>query len=228
MKIINLLLKILVVYIIINVIQSIQLKTKTSTNMKIIGSINPENIDLKDEDDIDLDSFMNDEENDLVQDNSNQNELIETPSTDYTSNENNTNILNFVEKKSQVQEHPKIKSKFINPIKNEITQTHYAYNEHEHEHDHDSNQGKELEKEVRKSHATVVANKLLRRKINTSIGERIEGSFRKYVQRTGDHGDKFTAFLGYLKDASNRANVKRKHLQDILKDGYHASKIDKK
>mmetsp|Transcript_25465 Transcript_25465/g.26538 ORF Transcript_25465/g.26538 Transcript_25465/m.26538 type:complete len:226 (+) Transcript_25465:3-680(+) len=206
---------------------SIQLKTKTKTNTHnkiIFQNNNLENLES-------ADSFLSpdEEENDLVDDNSNKsdnNNISDSSKETEVSNkadaykkENNNNILNFV----QETVNPKIRRKQINLLVKEKSNTDYAYKKQ----DHSEETQNSIHKGQLISHSNQVVNKLVKRNIHTSIPEKIEGSFKRYRRQSDDDGDDFTAFLGYLDYASDKAILKMKLQRKIQEEGHIPQKVGK-
>lgn len=214
----------------------LQTKTHSKTSSKLIVSTKGESDadneskgfsqeDPDNENDVvenqeDVDSFIS-LENDIVNSVSgedNESDLVENNknssiNTDNYNKENNNNVMNFVE-----LDNPKGGSAGKNPLKvPPKTNTNYAYSL-------EAKEKTEIAKARDIAHQNLVASTLLKRKVNTSIAERIEGSFRKYRLKNGGEGDAFTSFLSYLKDASDRATIKMKILKKIHEGGFKAEK----
>lgn len=193
----------------------------------------------------DIDSFMNREDSDLVESSSYNSEnssksneanqlqeqekeskhdqinsstdsdLVDASgndNNDHFAKENNNNMTNFVEL------NPRMKKKGLKGPLPVMNNSNYAYSA-------ESKEKNEIQKAIQTAHSNKIANELLKRKINVSIPERIESSFKRYRAKHGETQDDFTAFLGYLKDASERASIKMSLRKKMLTDGYVADKI---
>lgn len=231
-------------------------KSKTDTQY-IVNKVNDEDnsisehgINEEDKDIIsnneDIDSFMNREESDLIESNSssiddennyqnnqlhqdnhlnNRNEIQSSDDSDLVENshynkndsfskENNNNMTNFVEL------NPRLKKKGAKGPLPIMNNSNYAFTA-------EPTQKNEIQRAIQTAHSNKIANELLKRKINVSIPERIESSFKRFRARHGETQDDFTAFLSYLKDASERASIKMNLRKKMLSDGYVADKIRK-
>jgi hypothetical protein len=146
---------------------------------------------------------------------SNDSDLVESVGhkNDHFAKENNNNMTNFVEL------NPKLKKRGLKglPI---LNNNNYAFTA-------ELKEKNEIQRAIQTAHSNKIANELLKRKINVSIPERIESSFKKYRAKHGNTQDDFTSFLGYLKEASERAVIKYDLRKKMLTTGFIADKIRK-
>lgn len=249
----------------IDFISCLKLKNRSKTDTQYIvnkvndedNSISEHGISEEDKDIVsnneDVDSFMNREDSDLIDSNSNtstddesnsnknnssetnqmqqdnihnisselhssdDSDLVENShfsKNDHFSKENNNNMTNFVEL------NPRLKKKGTKGPLPIMNNSNYAFSA-------EPTQKNEIQKAIQIAHSNKIANELLKRKINVSIPERIETSFKRYRAKHSDTQDDFTAFLSYLKDASERASIKMNLRKKMLSDGFVADKIRK-
>lgn len=211
----------------------------TGNNSGSVSAVEGEENDVI-ENNEDTDSFMNSEDSDVEsnsssnESNNEENQLIEksqenhidnqsTADSDLVDSPNNDNNDNFAKRNNNnmtnfVELNPKLKKKGIKGPLPIMNNQNYAYSA-------DNNQKNEIQKAINIAHTNKLANELLKRKVNVSIPERIESSFKKYRSKHGETQDDFTAFLGYLKDASERANIKMSLRKKSLEVGFIPQKI---
>lgn len=224
MKIIKVIFKIFCILIILTLVITNKLKTQTSTHFivktvpqedttnEILNTFSTNNAaksdvheDLNNED-INLDMFI-DEENDLVSDNNSV-----RMNTELNANNESNNSINFLQIKN-----PKITGKDALILNSEKNDTNYFYSSllpkdiiEKNKHD----------KMVITAHSNKIASDLIGRKINTSVSQKIEGSFRKYKLRHEGINDDLTNFLSFLKEASEKTSLKRSVRQKIINEGF--------
>lgn len=212
MKINNNLIKVVILMLLINdFVFTLEMKSKskakTNSNLQLRIAA------LEKEYDNDIDSFS-DIENENTQSRS-ENDLIEIKDENSENGSNNNINTNFLEINNK-NDHPFGKMKILN-LNNidKKSSTNYSFEKKTEE----SELKVKAEKKIAAENKT--ANILQSKKtFNTSINEKIRGSFKKFRTIPRNTSDDFMLFLNYLGNASKRAIEKSSKLSNDIKNGY--------